>query len=226
MNKIIKNIKESINYRTYKQFYNKDTLKILDAINDMWGYYVACHGRYHALFVADTVEYILKSLSYDKKTIELGKIAGLLHDIGCIVGRWNHASMSAAIVTVWLESTSLLPEEKNIILQAIENHSRGKTHSSAVDAALFIADKIDASKKRNLNPEPSHVRYSGLSTIDDVKINIKNDTITINYITTDKFSINKDNSPYNLLVSAANYLGCTCHFHINGKEIGGINHAI
>jgi len=204
--------------KSYSQFYNDDTFKILDAINDMWKYYVVCHGKYHALFVADTVEYILKSLSYDKKTIELGKIAGLLHDTGCIVGRWNHASMSAAITKVWLEATTLSLEEKNIITQAIENHSSGKVYSSAVDAALFIADKIDVSKKRNLNPEPTNVRYKELSTIDDVKIIVMEKTITINYVTNIVFEIDTNKHPYKLLIEAAKYLGCSCHFQVNGKE--------
>jgi len=122
---------------TYNQFYGDGTLKIQDTINNMWDYYVVCHGKYHALFVADTVEYILASLSYDTKIIELGKIAGLLHDIGCIVGRWNHAEMSAAIASVWLEATPLSQEEKTIIIQAIKNHSKGQIYSSAVDAALY-----------------------------------------------------------------------------------------
>ena len=165
----------------YEEYHSEGIFKILDAINRMWDYYVVCHGKYHALFVADTIEYLLKSLSYDARTIEIGKIAGLLHDIGCIVGRWNHASMSAAIVTVWLEASQvLLPEEKNIIIQAIKDHSEGKDLSSAVGAALLFADKIDCSKKRNLSPEPNHVRYKELSIIDDVEVNISEKILTIN----------------------------------------------
>ena len=203
----------------YKEFYGDGSLKIQDAINNMWDYYVVCHGKYHALFVADTTEYLLKSLSYDARTIEIGKVAGLLHDIGCIVGRWNHASMSAAIVSVWLEASQvLLPEEKNIIIQAIKDHSEGKDLSSAVGAAVLFADKIDVSKKRNLSPEPNHPRYKELSTIDDVEVNISDKIITINYVTNELFSIDKSKHPYCLLVMAANYLGCDCHFHINGKE--------
>lgn len=205
----------------YKEYHNDDILKILDAINDKYrDYDVMCHGRYHALFVADTAEYILKSLAYDARTIELGKIAGLLHDIGCIVGRRKHASMSAAIVSVWLEdSVVLLPEEKNVIIQAIKEHSGDKEISSAVGAAILFADKIDYSKKRNLTPEPNHRRYKYLSTIDDVEVNISSKAITVNYITNDIFSIDKNKQPYNLLIAAAQYFGCTCHFQINGKEV-------
>jgi len=203
---------------TYNQFYNDDIFKVQGAINDMWDYYVVCHGKYHALFVANTVEYILASLSYDMKIIELGKIAGLLHDIGCIVGRWNHAEMSAAIASVWLEATSLSQEEKSVITQAIKNHSEGKKYSSTVDAALYIADKVDVSKKRNLNPDSTHIRYNELSTIDDVEINIVDKVVTINYITNEIFVIDANERPYNSLILAAQYLGCVCHFQVNGEE--------
>ncbi len=58
---------------------------ILDNVNEVLnrvekGMLRGCHGRYHAMFVVDTVEYLLKSLSYDSKIVELGKIAALLHD--------------------------------------------------------------------------------------------------------------------------------------------------
>jgi HD superfamily phosphohydrolase YqeK len=125
--------------------------------------------------------------------------------------------MSAAITSVWLEAAALPPEEKDIIIQAIRNHSSGKKFSSAADAALYIADKIDVSKKRNLSPKPSHARYNELSTIDDVKISIADNIITINYITNDVFLIDTNTKPYNLLISAARYLGCDCHFQINGN---------
>ena len=84
---------------------------------------------------------------------------------------------------------------------------------------LYIADKIDVSKKRNLNPDSTHARYKELSTIDDVKVNIADKVMTINYITTEVFAINTNERPYNSLILAAQYLGCACHFQINGKEV-------
>jgi len=201
---------------------NDDIFKILDTINEMWDYYFCCHGKYHALCVADTVEYILSSLSYDLRTIELGKIAGLLHDIGCIVGRWNHARMSAAFVSVYLTDEYFLPEEKNVIVHAIGDHSAGNEISSVIGAALLIADKIDASKKRSLPITPTHVWYDKVMTspiIDNVEINISRDkVITINYITNDTLAIQKDQKPFSIISKAAQYLGCACRFQINGEE--------
>jgi len=208
---------------TYEKYCNDDIFKVLNAINEMWSdYYSCCHGKYHALFVADTVEYILSSLFYDLRTVELGKIAGLLHDIGCIVGRRNHARMSAAFATVHLDVSLFLPDERNIVVQAIEDHSAGNNISSVIGAALLIADKIDTSKKRRLPIGPTHIFYDEVSVepiIDDVEINISNNIITINYVTNDAFSINKDQHPYNLIFKAAQYLRCTCCLEINGNEV-------
>jgi len=87
----------------YQHLYKApDINMILDTINDMFdkankGMFVVCHGRKHAMFVVDAVEKILSSLAYDSRTVELGKIAALLHDIGNIAGRWNHAVKSAVL---------------------------------------------------------------------------------------------------------------------------------
>ena len=209
----------------YKNYCNDgDINKIIDTINEMHkGMFAACHGRYHAMFVVDMAEHILKSLSYDPRIIELGKIAALMHDIGNIAGRWNHARKSAALAAVFLDgSVDFSPEEKNMIVQAIEDHSTGKNISSAVGAALLIADKVDISKRRVLPSETIDAWHKNLLEIEDVDVHVSSKAIIINYITTEAFSKNLLVSEYtkgfSLPIKAANYLGCTCHFQFNGKE--------
>jgi HD superfamily phosphohydrolase YqeK len=208
---------------------------ILNTINDMYEkfhprIYAHCHGWYHAMFVADTVEYILKSLSYDTRTIELGKVAGLLHDIGMIAGRREHGRKSAALSAVIFDGSEhlLLQEipqhEKEMVFQAIADHDSGKDKSSAIGAALFIADKLDFSKKRVL-PVPVEKQddmYKNGLEVDDVDIHISDKIIKINAVTTEAFSkelfMNWYKYPYSLLVKEAKYLGCTCHLQFNGIE--------
>ena len=72
---------------------------------------IGCHGRYHTMFVVNTVAYILQSLFYDIRTIKLGKIAALLHDIGIIAGRKNHAQKSAALAI----SKSMAKKSRSVI---------------------------------------------------------------------------------------------------------------
>ncbi len=201
---------------------------ILDNINEMLnkmekGMLRGCHGRYHTMFVVDTVEYILKSLSCDSKTVELGKIAALLHDIGNIAGRWNHARKSAVLAAVFLDGLEdLLPNDKDTIVQAIDDHSDGENILSAIGAALLIADKVDISKRRRLHVESIDDWYRNLLQIEDVDINVSGGAMTINFITSGAFSkeafVNGYKKAFNLMKKAAEYLGCICHYQFNGKE--------
>lgn len=210
----------------YERLYHStDIAMILDNVNEVLnkvekGMLRGCHGRYHTMFVVDTVEYLLKSLSYNSKIVEFGKIAALLHDIGNIAGRWNHARKSAALAEVFLDDLEeLLPTEKNMIVQAIGNHSDGENIMSPIGAALLLADKVDVSKRRRLHIEPIDNWYSNLLQIEDMDINIWGTEIIINFTTTEAFAkeafINGYRKNFNLITKAAEYLGCTCNYQFN-----------
>ncbi|MCL2499201.1 MAG: HD domain-containing protein [Defluviitaleaceae bacterium] len=208
---------------TYKLYRNdKDINKILDNINTVYkDTLCCCHGKDHALFVVDKVEYILKSLSCDERTIELGKIAALLHDIGNIGGRWEHARKSVGLASVFLDNPPhILPEERELILQAIEDHSKAENISSAISAALLIADKMHISKQRILPLELMDSWHKNLLEVEEVKIKISNKNITINCVTTESFSkqLLLDEYPKALTIfdKAAAYLGCSYQLLFNG----------
>ena len=55
------------------------------------------HSFAHVVHVAETAGYILETLGYDARTVELAKIAGYMHDIGNLVNRKEH-SQSGAIM--------------------------------------------------------------------------------------------------------------------------------
>ena len=55
------------------------------------------HSFPHVTKVAETAGYILKTLDFPERTVELAKIAGFLHDIGNVVNRVDH-SQSGAIM--------------------------------------------------------------------------------------------------------------------------------
>ena len=178
------------------------------------------------MFVVDTAEYILQSLSYDARTVELGKIAALLHDIGIIAGRKNHAQKIAALASVLLDETArVLTKEKDIIINAIYDHSEGKSISSAPGAALLIADKIDLSRNRLLPDKTHDDWHKNIMEIENVDITISRNEITINYLTTDKFSAKIfacEGAKYHRIPQrAAIFLDCVCHFQINGEEMKG-----
>lgn len=214
--------------RYERLYHSPEIAMILDNINEVLnkvenGLLRGCHGRYHAMFVVDKVEYILKSLSFDSKTVELGKIAALLHDIGNIAGRRNHARKSAALAEVFLDDLKdLLPAEKEMIVQAIGDHSDGENIISPIGAALLLADKVDVSIRRRLHKEPIDNWYRNLLQIEDVDINTYGTEIIINFITTEVFSKEAFADGYrenfNLITKAAEYLGCTCNFQFDGMK--------
>jgi len=197
---------------------------IIDDINDNMGL-CSCHGRYHAMYVVDTVEFILTSLSYDEHIIQLGKIAGLLHDIGNVGGKAGHAEKSAIMCVEFLDKTLLSKADKNTIIQAIADHSDGDNIVSAVGAALLIADKSDVSKNRWLPDIAMDPWHEDLLEFVDVDIRITDKTITINYIKNPDNSKNSVKLLYerwpkslHLTAKACSFLKRECIFEENGID--------
>ena len=210
----------------YEHLYNADDISmVLDNINEVFDRYYknmfsACHGRYHAEFVVNKIEYILKSLSYDSRTVELGKVAALLHDIGMITGRWEHAKKSAVLSAVIFDgSDHLLPDEKKVLVQAIDDHNKGENITSAIGAALLIADKVDCSEDRILPVEIMREADKPSLKIEKVDLCVSEKSITINFITTKDFPkeqfLMNYKEPYNLVIKGTEYLGCICQLQFN-----------
>lgn len=81
---------------------DKELNNIIDSINKVnENILLACHGRYHITFVIKTIENLLTKLNFDEYIIELGKIAGLLHDIGIIEGKKGHEHRSSESVYIF-----------------------------------------------------------------------------------------------------------------------------
>lgn len=107
------------------------------------------HGFRHVNYVSDKTAYILKSLKYDKRTVELGAIAGYLHDIGNMFNRKNHGVSGANIVYTELRRMDVLLKDITTITTAIANHEVETGHAvSPISAALILADKSDAHRTR------------------------------------------------------------------------------
>jgi len=213
--------------KNFSFLYNNDEVKgIINAINETnQKVFSSCHGKYHADFVMKITECILQELNFDENTIELGKIAALFHDIGCIDGNKNHAQRSSEMCVKFLNQTELSPQDKNIIIQAVFDHSNGDNISSPVGAALLIADKIDISKDRNL-PLFLDGRWNDwleiLCSTEKTDILISDNDITIKYSVTERFSndtfIREWRKGILIPIKAATYLNRGCKFEINGVE--------
>ena len=203
---------------------DKELTNLLSSINQTdTNAYTACHGSYHAGFVEKRVEKILTDLNYDKRTIEIGKITGLIHDIGCISGKKGHALKSSQMCKKFLCKINVTTLEKKIITQAILDHSNGNNIKSAIGASLLIADKTNLSKKRILNSNDVNNYHKNLLEVDKVDVSIIRKDMIINFVAYDKFSIIKLNELWNkafiVPVKAAKYLNYTVIFTINDIQI-------
>lgn len=110
------------------------------------------HSFAHVTKVADTAAYILKTLSYTKREIELAKIAGFMHDIGNLVNRDDHAQTGAVMAFRILDHMGADPDEIATIISAIGNHDESTAVAvNAQAAALILADKTDVRRSRVRN---------------------------------------------------------------------------
>lgn len=134
------------------------------------------HSFAHVTLVAKKAGYILQTLGYPERTVELAKIAGYLHDIGNLINRVDHSQSGAIMAFRILDHLKFDPEEIAIIVSAIGNHDEGTgVPVSPVAAALILADKSDVRRNRVHNTDPStfdiHDRVNYSVTKAELKIN-------------------------------------------------------
>ena len=203
---------------------DKELNNIIDSINKVnEDNLLACHGRYHTTFVIKTIEKLLTKLNFGEDIIELGKIAGLLHDIGTIEGKKGHAHRSSEMCIHFLNKTRLSQESKDIIIHAIEDHSNGNEINSPVGAALLLADKIDISKDRVLELGKQDRWHNNLLNIEETILTVEDKNIIINYVVNDKFSkkilLEEWKKGITIPIKASNYFNYNCIFQLNGNIV-------
>ena len=114
------------------------------------------HSFAHVGMVARNAAYILETLGYPQRTVEVAKIAAFLHDIGNLVNRVDHSQSGAVMAFRILDNLDCDPEEIATIVTAIGNHDEGTgVPVNAVAAALILADKSDVRRSRVRNQDPT-----------------------------------------------------------------------
>ena len=142
-----------VTYKYIKQ--NPDIhiyIKCADAAVEAQGY--TEHSFAHVEKAAASVEMILSTLNYSERTIELGKIAAYLHDIGNVINRVDHAQSGAVMAFRLLDNLNMPADEICAIISAIGNHDESTAQPiNAISAALIIADKTDVRRSRVRNSD-------------------------------------------------------------------------
>lgn len=112
------------------------------------------HSFAHVTRVSETAGYILKTLGYSEREVELARIAGYLHDIGNLVNRVDHSQSGAVMAWSILNDMGCDPAEIATIVTAIGNHDEGNgVPVNEVAAALILADKADVRRSRVRNTD-------------------------------------------------------------------------
>ena len=143
---------------TFEQVKNNETIRtyIQRADESLIALGFTEHSFAHVTLVAETAGYILETLGYPERTVELAKIAGFLHDIGNLVNRIDHSQSGAVMAFRLLDHMKCDPAEIATIVTAIGNHDEGTGQPvNAVAAALILADKSDVRRSRVRNQEPT-----------------------------------------------------------------------
>jgi metal-dependent HD superfamily phosphatase/phosphodiesterase len=107
------------------------------------------HSVRHASIVSSWTGMILKETGATKKLVNLGEIAGCLHDIGNSISRYDHAGSGAILAYNVLKRLGMSCADAAEIMMAIGNHDeKNGVPVSVLSAALIIADKSDVHKSR------------------------------------------------------------------------------
>ena len=107
------------------------------------------HSVRHNSIVSSWTAMILRETGADEKLVNLGEIAGYLHDIGNALSRFNHAQSGALLAYNLLVARGMNYEDAAEIMMAIGNHDETNgVPVSILSSALIIADKSDVHKSR------------------------------------------------------------------------------
>ena len=188
------------------------------------------HSFAHVTMVAERAAYILETLGFDKRTVELAKIAGYLHDIGNVVNRADHSQSGAVMAFRILDRMEFPPEEIAAIVSAIGNHDEGTgIPVNPIAAALIIADKSDVRRSRVRDAADVkvdiHDRVNYSATRSDVLVNMQEKTLILSLeVDTLVSSVMEYLEIFmkRMLMcrKAAETLGLAFHLEINGSRLG------
>ncbi|WP_457681656.1 HD domain-containing protein [Thermovibrio sp.] len=187
------------------------------------------HGIKHVGWVARKARDLLFTITQDKRISELAGVAGLLHDIGHVISRHDHAQNGALLAYQLLKGRGFLDDDLTEITFAIGNHEEGTGEpATEVAAALVIADKSHVHRTRVRSSKTIHtdihdrVNYAVLFSDIEVdrrdkvvKLVLKIDTEISDLL--DYFSIFQPRME--MCRRATEVLGYRFRIKINGKDL-------
>jgi len=132
------------------------------------------HGFRHAEYTQRVTAQILSGLSFSKEDIEIGKIAGYLHDIGNAFSRKGHEETGAIFVLKRFIKKKFVDEGIRIAKIIGEHENRSNIPPDSVLAAVIFGDKSDVHRqrvrKRNFQEFDEHDRVNYACTDSSIAV--------------------------------------------------------
>lgn len=208
---------------------NKEYLELVNKIEQIHfitdGKWDWEHGLGHYKRVADYVNKILVQLNADDRTIELGMVAALLHDIGLSesgIEKIDHALKSSKMFKKFIFDTNITKEEEEVLEHAIADHSKGNNINSLIGLSLVLADKLDVTYHRTKNSSIQDEINKEVQKIKNVDIEINDTELIVRYNTIGDFNINILRSWEKAITipqKIANYLNKRYIFIVNNQIV-------
>ena len=187
------------------------------------------HGLRHTGYVSTTTAEILKTLDYPERVVELGAIAGLVHDVGNGINRHHHGLQGAAMLFPVLTNMGFPVDEVCEIAAAVGNHEEETGYPvTPLAAALILADKSDAHRTRvrrgdRFNPNDIHDRVNYAIRSNSLRVDAESKVIRYRVRMDASSSVMEFLQIYmsrmQMSETAAKVLGCTYQLSINGMRI-------
>jgi len=187
------------------------------------------HSFAHVTKVTMSVRYILETLGYGEREVELASIAAYMHDIGNIVNRIAHSQSGAIMAFRILDNMGMNAEDVATIVTAIGNHDEGTgVPINPISAALILGDKSDVRRSRVRNHDVAsfdiHDRVNYSVTSSELKISEDKKEISLELAIDTEYSSVTDYfeiflARMLLCRKAAEILGMKFRLVINGQKL-------
>jgi len=185
------------------------------------------HSFRHCRLVSNKCGEILQQIGEDEQSVELGRIAGYIHDIGNAVNRNHHAMSGALLAYDMLLRKGMSYEDASAVMMAIANHDEGEgSPVSKMAAALILSDKADVHRSRVTNRSPKtfdihdRVNYAATTStliVEDQKAKLAIEIDTSICPVMDYFEIFLNRMK--MCRKAATFLGLTFELYINQTQL-------
>lgn len=181
---------EMLNDNSIKLLYNE--IEIFEDREKGWAY----HNYTHVLNVTNIVEKTLLSIGCNQEFILKAKIACLLHDVGALQGKDNHAYRSYEYAKNYLKNNNIVFDGIEDVLEAIKIHSDGFDTNNLIALSLIFADKLDIKKSRITEEGKKIVGNRQYVHIEDIIVSTDNNCLIVNFITDGNMNMNELNEYY------------------------------